>query len=534
MALIFLLALYLRLAGSPDQSVLPDEIYHVLAGRSFLTGGNFDILDGSYVRGGLYTMLVSASFWLTGQHDIVSARLPAIILGALACPILLAWLWHESGRLSGIFAGGLLAVMDGPVKVSHFARFYTMQTLLILLAVILVHGAMKAVGKARYARLTVAFLLLAAAQQAQKATIIVILCLILFVALAALKEKGVRSTLSDRSRLPFIIAGGLIVLVATGLLGAHFLPFLERTSLWAIRLKDDALFYERVFREDLPLLWGLTPIAAIIALGFRPRLAFLCLLIFGVTFVVLSAGGMKSQRYLIYALPYLIAIWAMALQAAAPAILRSARHMIALYADRMNVPLTDIARNGFVIFALFAASASALLANKAILQPLKHGIKEAPQVVSAPSHLLDMPLDLPWTNQSAALMAVIGHPSIFVTADDLRAILYLRPHDLLINSSRMSDIDPSAEFVHDPRTGRPVISKPESVAQVIACYPDGVILIPNDRWGEFYAVDAVTARRIQMLAQPIVPGVPGFHLFHWAHDADKSACTRIGRAMAAG
>jgi hypothetical protein len=534
MALIFLLALYLRLAGSPDQSVLPDEIYHVLAGRSFLTGGNFDILDGSYVRGGLYTMLVSASFWLTGQHDIVSARLPAIILGALACPILLAWLWHESGRLSGIFAGGLLAVMDGPVKVSHFARFYTMQTLLILLAVILVHGAMKVCGSNRYHRLGVALVLLLIAQQAQKATIIVILCLGLFVAGITLKERGIRETLSDRRRLPIIIAGGISALVVAGALGAHFIPFLERTSLWAIRLKDDILFYERMFRNDIPLLWGLTPIAAIIALGFRPRLSFLCLLIFGIGFAVLSTGGMKSQRYLIYALPYLIAIWAMAVQAVAPAIVAYTRSTIAMLADRSGIRWGEPVRDALLISVLLAVFASAMMANRAVLKPLKHGVKKVPDLVSKPGRLFNPPLDLPWTGRSAALMAAIGHPSVFVTADDLRAILYLRPHDLLINSSRMSDIDPSAEFVHDPRTGRPVISKPESIAQVIACYPDGVILIPNDRWGEFYAVDAVTARRIQMLAQPIVPGVPGFHLFHWAHDADKSACARIGRAMAAG
>jgi hypothetical protein len=116
--------------------------------------------------------------------------------------------------------------------------------------------------------------------------------------------------------------------------------------------------------------------------------------------------------------------------------------------------------------------------------------------------------------------------------DDFNAIAYLGDFDLLINTHRTEDIEPKGEFVLDARTGRRAIAMPESIAKVIACYPDGAILVSDERWRTYIGVSDAAADTIERLAQPVSPEIPGFKLFKWQHQAG-SDCAEI-QALATG
>ena len=67
------------------------------------------------------------------------------------------------------------------------------------------------------------------------------------------------------------------------------------------------LYYPLPFLLILPL--------ALLALAAWPRPASLAACVFAVGFALNSFGGMKGLRYLVYALPFLFALWGMGLAA---------------------------------------------------------------------------------------------------------------------------------------------------------------------------------------------------------------------------
>ena len=63
-----------------------------------------------------------------------------------------------------------------------------------------------------------------------------------------------------------------------------------------------------------------------------------------------------------------------------------------------------------------------------------------------------------------------------LTTNELSALYYLGRYDVLVSKSRLSEIRDGGEFSLDPRTGRPVIATPKSLALIMDCYPDGLIV----------------------------------------------------------
>src|SRR4029079_11032798 len=90
-----------------------------------------------YTRGRLFTLLVAACMHLFGDTP-AAARIPALAAGSLT--VLAAFLWVRSlGERGGAWAAGLLVALDPElVKLSQWARFYTLQHLAFLLAAIAV------------------------------------------------------------------------------------------------------------------------------------------------------------------------------------------------------------------------------------------------------------------------------------------------------------------------------------------------------------------------------------------------------------
>jgi hypothetical protein len=88
----------------------------------------------------------------------------------------------------------------------------------------------------------------------------------------------------------------------------------------------------------------------------------------------------------------------------------------------------------------------------------------------------------------------------------------------------------AAEFERDRRTGRPVVSTPESVDRMIRCFPEGLILVDSYRWRSAAYVDDATADLIARRTEPVpLPTRTRLLAFRWANgDARTSeACADL-------
>jgi hypothetical protein len=183
-------------------------------------------------------------------------------------------------------------------------------------------------------------------------------------------------------------------------------------------------------------------------------------------------------------------------------------------------------------FLLVLVAFTALAGNWSIARSLKRVAVDAHRGAMQPASLASSPPDWPWKGASRPLRRAIGNPSLLVVADDLRAVHYLGTFDLLINRSRISDILPAVEFGRDFRTGRRVVGSGALLAKIAACYPDGVILVPDERWGLHSAVPPEMTRAIEDFAQPISPSVEGFHLYRWQHSPRGARCPYLRASIA--
>ena len=223
-----------------------------------------------------------------------------------------------AGNLAAWTAGLLLALAPESVQISQFARFYAMHALVFWLAAIgaysLVAGRLVPRVRLWVALGTVLGFLLAI--HLQILTLIGLVGLGLWLGLAV-AVPWLRSLSPQRRLTTLLVAAALSLIVAGALLlsgmAGELLQRYRWTPLWARAHQDEFWFYHVYFVERYPTFWSLTPLALLLALVHRPRPAIFCTCIFVVSFVLVSFGGMKDQRYLFFALPFLFVLWGIAL-----------------------------------------------------------------------------------------------------------------------------------------------------------------------------------------------------------------------------
>ncbi len=115
-----------------------------------------------------------------------------------------------------------------------------------------------------------------------------------------------------------------------------------------------------------------------------------------------------------------------------------------------------------------------------------------------------------------------------VTTGEEYTLYYFGDYDVLLNLNRMAelrDLMGRTEFSVDPRNGRPVIGGAESLARLMACYPDGLVLTHANHWGrdQFYTMDRAAAQLILQRMEPVeLPGGIPLRVFRW-QDAGRAA-----------
>ena len=252
-------------------------------------------------------------------------------------------------------------------------------------------------------------------------------------------------------------------------------------------------------------------------LNDSPKPSIFAICIFGVAFALVSFGSQKSLRYVFFALPFLFAVWAIAL-ARVWAVLRDT---VLAATDRMGGYLGPGWRRplrwgliaGSIVFLLLSNGSS----SRTLLRPLGVHIGEG----FSANWPIAVPQLEPWVQEA----------DVVLTSHELHMLYYFGRADIVFSKARRADFA-QTEFARDARTGLPVVSKPESLALILACYPDGVLVTDTIKgWREPTVIDGPTADLILERMRPIaLPARSRLIAFHW-HTAPAAppppACAAI-------
>ena len=298
--------------------------------------------------------------------------------------------------------------------------------------------------------------------------------------------------------------------------------------LWNRAHRNEFWFYQVFFVERYPTLWSLTPLALLVAAIHRPRVAGFCTCIFVVSFVLLSFGGMKDERYMFFSLPFLFVVWAIALARGSellyPWVLKSTDrvvHRLAPYLPRRPVRAGLIAAG--LVF-LIAANGGMV---KALMQFAGEYLVGRQGAVAMASELQRTD----WAAAKPALHPLVDKASVVLTARDVHFLYYLGDYDFVISRNQLTEIA-GHEFSIDSRTGHPVVSTANSLDLIMQCYPDGLIVVEASLWRNPTSVSDAAADAIEASTTPIAEIPPESQLaaYRWQHPADRprpAACAEL-------
>lgn len=434
-----------------------DEFYHLLPARSWNAGGGLSILDGEYQRGAVFTRALALHMRLFGQDDLFTARLLPLAYGALVPVMLFLWVNRFAGWAVAVLAALFAVLWPDGILEAQIVRFYSLQVLAFLTGAAASYQVFQATGPRRVLWALLALVALALALSVQLATLIGIAAIGLWWALTRALPRIIAS---PRRNWILGLGAAAAILIAAAAYQAGFLhkawAFYRWVPAHSESLRDDVLFYHRILLERYGPLWVAFPLVLALAIWRARALALFCTILFALALLTHSFGAFKAPRYLSYVMPFFFTLLALALVAVAELVYRA-------IARRWP------GRGGVAGLAAGLVVAAACATGSFVLPTLRLATNTAPLVRED------------WSGV-AALVGDWDSVPFRLTTRELDTIAYLGDYDLLVSNSRLSELPPSAQFTVDGRTGRPVISTPEAVGQVIRCVPDGLIIADPGWW----------------------------------------------------
>jgi hypothetical protein len=530
-AFLFILSILVRIPDL-DQLARFDELYTLLAARGWLSDGVPRIANGIYWRAELYTIFVAGWLKLFGDNLVV-ARLSSVLFGSLLAVAVFLWTNAVAGRAAAWISGLFVALSSLSVEMSQYARFYTFHALAFWLGAVGVYTlTMQSADSARR-RAAIALgtvLSLVVALYLQILTLIGIVALAPWLGVALLRTFFAQPFFAQRDRRNWqywTVLGVLALVVgliaAAVLTSAHFSELLRRylfVPLTHVHHQGDFWFYHLHLIERYPTLWPVTPFLALIAVAARPRPSLFALCVFGGAFALVSVGGQKSLRYLFFVLPFLYVVWAIAL-ASLWTVLRDAVLAAAGWvAGHVSTGWQQPVRWGLIAgsFAfLFLANGETA---RAILRPLGVHLGEG--------------FSAAWPAAVPELKGLVDGADVVLTSHELHMLYYLDRADIVVTKERLDDFA-GKDFERDPRTGLPVISRPESLALILDCYRNGVLVTDTLKgWRAPTVIDDATADVIaRHLIAIDLPSQTHIKAFYWQTPADEerpAACASLPAA----
>ncbi|WP_188772755.1 ArnT family glycosyltransferase [Novosphingobium endophyticum] len=504
-----------------------DEIFHILAATSWAEDGSFRFGDGSYSRAWVYTILAGASFEAFGQTNVFLARLPAVIAGALMVPVLFVWMIRSADRTAAWLSALLLCFAELAIRSSDFARFYSLQALLVLVAAAMAYRFLLEPSRRKVWLPLLALACLALAAQLQVTTMIAAGAMGLFLVLYLATRQRTRAMLADAKTRNLILVLVAIAAAGAAVVGYLALPMLLEAEPWAEKNKSNYLYYHIFLSRDYRLFWYLIPVASILALSRYPRLAAYCLVMWLVPLVVHSFGGMKADRYISYAFPFFIALWGLAFAAAVPWLRPAIVQIVEKLACFTGLRVGERWQGMITALVLVLCAISATAVNKMLVESPKLIAKGAIRFARDPASTFANPPDPNWSDRLGVLRRDMNEGAVLVSVDELRTQFYLGTPNFGMYLPPASVTTARNGFTIDVRNGRPVLEDVDDLARVVSCTSRGVLVIPARRWLQFGFMDEPMAEFIKARLRPGPPRIPEFHVFRWQHPAKVQGCQAV-------
>ena len=513
-------ALALRLVNL-DHTAYVDELNHVMAAASLLSDGA-PLLEGTYeyTRARLFTWMVAGAYLVFGE-SLVAARAPAVLAGTLLVVITFLWVRTAAGRWEGWTAGVLLMLAPQAIYHSQLARFYAVQALFVVGAAWCVYalatGPLRPWHRPRVGLLTGGAVALGVAAMGVQINSLVGLAAIGGWLGAVLGLQVLRSDGPFRAyRVPAALVGmlGAAILAWLCLSGtlAGAASAFGHVDVWARGQETNLRYYHCYLLSHFPLLWAPFPIVAVLALRRRGMAASLWLAIFVLVVGVHSVAPQKASRYIFYALPFFFAVTGVVVGP----LLRTLLGEFRTFARRwLGSRTASVAAGGALVVCLaFAAWGNAAFSYTARMV--------AGDDAGWPFEVLYRG-EADWRGVADDLDEQIQEASVVMTSTELKALHFLGRNDIILSANYLGvteEGDRREAFSRNWKTDVPMMVRPESVEQVVACRPSGLILVENNHWRRSWSVPDETADTIEALTQRIALD-PGrrIHAFRWDQGA---------------
>jgi len=510
-ALLFILSMTVRLIHI-NHTPIYDEFYHILAAQSWLQEGSMRIAEnGSYTRGALFTVIVAGMFKLVGA-SLVAARIPAVVAGSLWVAALYLWTRRTAGRTAGWAAALLLCFAPGVISSSEVARFYSLQGLCFLIGAAGFYFLLQEQGsrRAKFGVGAAAVMAFGAALHLQINTAIGLAGVALWIAVKvvfAVRQRTAR-------RAAFVAV--FVAVVCIAVLAASRSESLDRllaasrwVALWNAGDSNNFRYYHYWFLDQYPTLWTLFPLAALIGLARQPAPAFFSVCVFGVSLILHSLAAAKEGRYLLYSIPFFFALWGIGIAQVLPAI----RDQISTIVQQTlwTKPRRPVAIS--LSAALLAGALGFIIAANPAF-PLTYRMLSAGDAGWPRPGYRGHP---DWAAAADALKPLAAAADVVVASVSVKSLYYLGRCDVELRADNLffgGFVAP--EFTIDPRTGRPVISAPESLGRMMQRYPTGLVVMERADWRAPFAVPAAAADYLAAHANPVsLPETWGLVAYSW-------------------
>jgi 4-amino-4-deoxy-L-arabinose transferase-like glycosyltransferase len=473
-AAVALLALLVRLVQI-DRPPQFDELYHLLAGRSWATDGTFALAGGEYARAPLFTVLVGLAFKVLGV-SLVAARMPSAVAGVLWVAAVHLWTARRAGRLAGACAGLLLCFDPGAIYMSQFARFYALQGLLVWVGATLLY-ALVSEPMAPRRRLAYGLCMVVAwgvSFRLQITTLIGLAGVVLWAAgvvtLALRQRWGTGRTAAGLALL--VLAAGTALLVSPA--GMRLLAMYGSGPVWAQPNAHNWRYYEQWLVGRYPILWALFPAALGIAFAARRRPVAFAACIFVGSIAVFSFAAMKTERYVYFAIPGFFVIWGIALATLVPWLGRLGERIVAGGALASAPRAAQSALIGLGVALVLGAGLFYNPGYALTRDMLRRGSVAKPY------------LESDWGRAAPVLRRLADSADVVVSTALPKSLYYIDRGDVTLSVTELTELDtptqPPPDFSVDPRTGRPAIASVDALRTLLACEPSGLVVVELPHW----------------------------------------------------
>lgn len=513
-ALVFGLVISVR-AATVGHDPIHDELYHLLAGRSWAESGTFSIADGSYDRAALYTMLVGVVYKFFGDSiDLV--RFSSVLTGSLWVALSFVWAYKELGRPTAWLAALLFCFAPGAIFLSQYIRFYALHGLLFFVGAVCLYSLVEHRHSALKTALigVVGALALAVAAHLQVITLIGLAGACAWITYRSgptIWRRFIATTQGARWLHAVVVAAATAVTVGlfvTGIPQSLYAGYREPLP-WSTA---GPLMYHWLLVSQYPVLWAAAPLAAVFAVAKRSAPATFCAFLFLISILLHSFAGAKAERFIYYLMPFFFISTSFLA-------VRLIEFIKSTWDSALRGWGLRVAEGPLRFIGFLVAAAPFVVANPAIRTTfdIVSGT-EAQTLEGNPTYWSVYRSD--WTAASNLLRQLIEDSSVVVTSQGLHVLYYFGRHDIELLRSSVQE-----EFQIDPRLGRPTISTGASFLKIRSCYPSGMVVIHDNAWRHASFVPTDAADAIEQTTNEFeVPNSLGLKVFYW----DNAAIVRNG------